>query len=95
MEAAAKSNLKPVTLEMGGKSPVIVMDDADVDKAVEIAHLAIFTNMVNMQTNTNYHEGFFNLKFMRSNVSCGMHGRDKYAWQARGCLFRKAFMMNL
>ena len=62
MEAAAKSNLKPVTLEMGGKSPVIVMDDADVDKAVEIAHLAIFTNMVNMQAKTNHI--FFSLKFM-------------------------------
>ena len=62
MEAAAKSNLKPVTLEMGGKSPVIVMDDADVDKAVEIAHLAIFTNMVNMHSKTNHI--FFSLKFM-------------------------------
>eukprot|EP00253_Pinus_taeda_P001363 PITA_01363 len=45
MEAAAKSNLKPVTLELGGKSPVIVMDDADVDNAVNIAHIAIFSNM--------------------------------------------------
>jgi len=45
MEAAAKSNLKPVTLELGGKSPVIIMDDADVDTAVNIAHLAIFNNM--------------------------------------------------
>nr|ABK27130.1 unknown [Picea sitchensis] len=45
MEAAAKSNLKPVTLELGGKSPLIIMDDADVDKAVNIAHLAIYSNM--------------------------------------------------
>jgi acyl-CoA reductase-like NAD-dependent aldehyde dehydrogenase len=45
MEAAAKSNLKPVTLELGGKSPLIVMEDADVDTAVDIAHLAVFTNM--------------------------------------------------
>jgi len=45
MEAAAKSNLKPVTLELGGKSPLIVMDDADVDKAVNIAHHAIYNNM--------------------------------------------------
>lgn len=30
MEAAAK-NLTPVTLELGGKSPVIVADDADID----------------------------------------------------------------
>ncbi|XP_028778339.1 aldehyde dehydrogenase family 2 member B4, mitochondrial [Neltuma alba] len=41
---AAKSNLKPVTLELGGKSPFIVFDDADVDKAVELAHFALFFN---------------------------------------------------
>ncbi|OCK75160.1 aldehyde dehydrogenase [Lepidopterella palustris CBS 459.81] len=32
--AAAQSNLKRVTLELGGKSPVVVFDDADVDNAV-------------------------------------------------------------
>ncbi|KAL5146301.1 Aldehyde dehydrogenase family 2 member B4, mitochondrial [Glycine soja] len=39
-----KSNLKPVTLELGGKSPFIVCEDADVDKAVELAHFALFFN---------------------------------------------------
>ena len=34
MQAAAK-NLTPVTLEMGGKSPVIIADDADMNRAVE------------------------------------------------------------
>uniref|UniRef100_A0A0D9WRP5 Aldehyde dehydrogenase 1 n=1 Tax=Leersia perrieri TaxID=77586 RepID=A0A0D9WRP5_9ORYZ len=37
MEAAAKSNLKQVALELGGKSPLIIFDDADLDKAVELA----------------------------------------------------------
>ncbi|OVA07613.1 Aldehyde dehydrogenase domain [Macleaya cordata] len=41
---AAKSNLKPVTLELGGKSPFIVCEDADIDKAVELAHFALFFN---------------------------------------------------
>ncbi len=37
MEAAAKSNLKKVTLELGGKSPSIIFDDADLDEAVKWA----------------------------------------------------------
>jgi aldehyde dehydrogenase (NAD+) len=44
MEAAAKSNLKPVTLELGGKSPNIVFADVDLDEAVEGAHMGIFAN---------------------------------------------------
>jgi len=33
--AAAKSNLKQVYLELGGKSPAIVFEDADIEKAVK------------------------------------------------------------
>src|SRR5206468_803033 len=44
MEAAAKSNLKRITLELGGKSPNIVFADADLDQAVEGAHFALFFN---------------------------------------------------
>ncbi|KAF2655699.1 aldehyde dehydrogenase-like protein [Lophiostoma macrostomum CBS 122681] len=33
--AAAKSNLKQVFLELGGKSPAVIFDDADLKKAVE------------------------------------------------------------
>jgi aldehyde dehydrogenase (NAD+) len=34
MEAAARSNLKNVTLELGGKSPNIIFNDADLELAV-------------------------------------------------------------
>ncbi len=44
MEAAAQSNLKRVTLELGGKSPNIVFADADLDQAIEGAHFALFFN---------------------------------------------------
>ncbi len=44
MRAAADSNLKRVTLELGGKSPNIIFADADLDKAVEGAHFALFFN---------------------------------------------------
>ncbi|KAL4584951.1 hypothetical protein LXL04_009564 [Taraxacum kok-saghyz] len=43
-ELAAKSNLKPCTLELGGKSPFIICEDADIDEAVELAHFALFFN---------------------------------------------------
>jgi len=41
---AAAGNLKKVSLELGGKSPNIVFDDADVDKAIAGAASAIFFN---------------------------------------------------
>jgi aldehyde dehydrogenase (NAD+) len=41
---AAESNLKRVTLELGGKSPLIVAADADLDKAVQLVQLGIFFN---------------------------------------------------
>ena len=44
MEAAARSNLKRVSLELGGKSPNIVFADADLDAAVEGAYFGLFFN---------------------------------------------------
>jgi len=37
--------IKRVTLELGGKSPNIVLADADLDHAVEQSHFALFFNM--------------------------------------------------
>src|SRR5271157_1611211 len=42
--AAGKSNLKKVTLELGGKSPNIVLADADLSAAIPGAASAIFFN---------------------------------------------------
>lgn len=44
MTAAAQSNLKRVSLELGGKSPNIVFADADLDAAIEGAYFALFFN---------------------------------------------------
>ena len=44
MEASAKTNLKRVTLELGGKSPNIIFADADMEAAVEGSHFALFFN---------------------------------------------------
>ena len=42
VHAAGESNLKKVTLELGGKSPVVVFDDADLSKAVPMAAFGTF-----------------------------------------------------
>ena len=41
---AAADNITMVRLELGGKAPFIVMEDADIDKAVEYAATARFAN---------------------------------------------------
>ena len=42
--AEAANTLKPVALELGGKSAVIVYEDAPIDQAAQIASTAIFSN---------------------------------------------------
>ncbi|KAJ4354589.1 aldehyde dehydrogenase (NAD(P)(+)) ald5 [Didymosphaeria variabile] len=44
MKAAAGSNLKKVTLELGGKSPNIVFEDADIDNAISWVNFGIYFN---------------------------------------------------
>lgn len=44
MEAAAKSNLKKVSLELGGKSPHIIFESADLEQAANWAGLGILYN---------------------------------------------------
>jgi len=43
-QAAGRTNLKRVSLELGGKSPNIVLDDADVPAAIAGAAMGIFFN---------------------------------------------------
>ena len=40
----AAQNLKPCLLELGGKAPLIVLDDADLDEAVKAAAFGAFMN---------------------------------------------------
>ncbi|XP_019640635.1 PREDICTED: retinal dehydrogenase 2-like isoform X1 [Branchiostoma belcheri] len=69
-QAAGKSNLKRVSLELGGKSPTIIFPDADLDFAVEEAHQALFFNMGQMCTagsRTYVHEDIYD-EFVRKSV---------------------------
>ncbi|MGC1549393.1 MAG: betaine-aldehyde dehydrogenase [Rhodanobacter sp.] len=51
MASAASSSLKEVTMELGGKSPLIVFPDADVQRAADIAVMANFFSSGQVCTN--------------------------------------------
>lgn len=44
MKSCAVSNVKKVSLELGGKSPLIIFKDCDLDKAVRMGMSAVFFN---------------------------------------------------
>ncbi|XP_063608578.1 cytosolic 10-formyltetrahydrofolate dehydrogenase-like [Penaeus indicus] len=44
MKSCAVSNLKKVSLELGGKSPFIIFSDCDLDKAVRMGMSSVFFN---------------------------------------------------
>ena len=49
----ASINMKNITLETGGKSPLLVFADADLDQAVKWAHIGIMSNMGQICTATS------------------------------------------
>ncbi|RTF23098.1 betaine-aldehyde dehydrogenase [Serratia marcescens] len=51
MANASGSTLKEVTMELGGKSPLIIFDDADLDRAADIAMMANFYSSGQVCTN--------------------------------------------
>ncbi|XP_044002315.1 cytosolic 10-formyltetrahydrofolate dehydrogenase isoform X2 [Aphidius gifuensis] len=44
MKTCADSNLKKVSLELGGKSPLVIFDDADIQQAVRLGMGSVFFN---------------------------------------------------
>ncbi|KAF2894176.1 hypothetical protein ILUMI_11999 [Ignelater luminosus] len=44
MRTCADSNLKKVSLELGGKSPLVIFSDCDMDKAVRLGMQSVFFN---------------------------------------------------
>ncbi|MGE8061197.1 betaine-aldehyde dehydrogenase [Pseudomonas sp. NPDC089547] len=51
MASASASTLKEVTMELGGKSPLIIFSDADLDKAADVAMMANFYSSGQVCTN--------------------------------------------
>ncbi|TLS30563.1 hypothetical protein PpBr36_03388 [Pyricularia pennisetigena] len=50
---ACAGTMKNITLETGGKSPLLVFDDADLDLAVEWSHIGIMSNQGQICTATS------------------------------------------
>lgn len=51
MASAANSSLKEVTMELGGKSPLIICEDADIDLAADVAMMANYYSSGQVCTN--------------------------------------------
>ncbi|UTW06275.1 betaine-aldehyde dehydrogenase [Pseudomonas benzenivorans] len=51
MASASSSTLKDVTMELGGKSPLIIFEDADLNRAADIAMMANFYSSGQVCTN--------------------------------------------
>ncbi|MFZ3152982.1 betaine-aldehyde dehydrogenase [Pseudomonas sp.] len=51
MASASSSTLKEVTMELGGKSPLIIFEDADLERAADIAVMANFYSSGQVCTN--------------------------------------------
>ena len=75
--AAAGALLRPVTLELGGKDPMLVLDDANLDRAVEGAAWGSFANC-----------GQVCVGIERIYVSRGLHARFVDALAARARTLR-------
>ena len=66
-----KTNLKRVTLELGGKSPNIIFPDVDLDYAVEMSHQAVMFNMEQVciaGSRTYVHEDIYD-EFVKRSVA--------------------------
>ncbi|PHT81252.1 Aldehyde dehydrogenase family 2 member B4, mitochondrial [Capsicum annuum] len=76
LSLAASSNLKPVTLELGGKSPFIFCEDADVDQTVGLAHFALFFNQGQCccaGSRTYIHESIYDESVEKSKARASNH----------------------
>lgn len=77
IQRAAATNLKAVTLECGGKSPLIIRADADLDQAVKWAAVGIMSNQGQVCCSTlrvYVHELIYD-KFL---TQFAAHVKDKY-----------------
>ncbi|KAI5461865.1 aldehyde dehydrogenase domain-containing protein [Mariannaea sp. PMI_226] len=73
---AASINLKNITLETGGKSPLVVFKDADLDQAAKWGHVGIMYNQGQVCTSTSrilVHEDVYKDYVARFKQVCSEH----------------------
>lgn len=75
--AAAKSNLKSVTLELGGKSPIIVFPDANLDQAVQAACMFLTLNGQGCALNTRLYVHEDVAGHVISKLKCVVEGHER------------------
>jgi betaine-aldehyde dehydrogenase len=81
MANSAASSLKEVTMELGGKSPLIICDDADLDLAADIAMMANFYSSGQVCTNGTR-------VFVPARLKAAFERKSSSAWRIRpGDLF--------
>ena len=89
--AAAQSNLKSVTMELGGKSPIVVFPDADMQKALSgaLQFLAINGQGCAIGTRLYLHEdiadGFVQQLVSIAKGAAGKLGAEPMAADTRSC----------
>jgi len=80
----ASGTMKNITLETGGKSPLLVFDDADLDQAAKWAHIGIMSNMGQICTATSrvlVQEGVYEkfIEMFKENVKSTSKVGDPFA----------------
>ena len=75
--------LKPVVLELGGKAPLVILDDADIDDAVNAAAFGCFANSgPDLHVHRAHHRRPEDRRRVRQEVRRQGHARCRWATRA-------------
>ena len=86
VSSCAQSNLKKVSLELGGKSPLVIFSDCDLDKAVKSGLSSVFFNKGEncIAAGRLFVEESIHDEFLRRVVSCAQFTTGMPNWTQSG-----------
>uniref|UniRef100_A0A7N8YIW2 10-formyltetrahydrofolate dehydrogenase n=1 Tax=Mastacembelus armatus TaxID=205130 RepID=A0A7N8YIW2_9TELE len=94
MKSCALSNLKKVSLELGGKSPLIIFSDCDIDKAVRMGMSSVYFNKGEnciaagrLFVEESIHDEFISQVVSDTSLLCGGDSEDE-DWRSFGSVHR-------